>query len=198
MSKIETPSFFIVAGPNGAGKTTFINGLVLEIKRNFKVLNYDLILKTMNKADDVSLSLSAGKELIKTFNRYKNESVSFIYETVLSDNTTFLQRKIIEMQQDEWQVVLFYIWISSYKISKERVNQRVVSGGHPVPEELLRKRYDRSINNLFKSYLPICHSVICYENDDTNAQKSPNLVFVKNDGKITVNDNMNFWRMKHL
>ena len=199
MKNVNTkPSLIIVAGPNGAGKSTFITEFLLEKQNHYQILNYDMILKTLNETDTALLSLLAGKELLKTFNRYQKESVSFIYETVLSDSTKYLSNKINEMQENNWEVVLFYIWISSNKISQNRVTQRVESGGHSVPDELLKNRYYRSINNLFNCYMPVCHSVICYENDDSSIQIPPNLVFVKINDKMTVYDNMNYWRMRHL
>ncbi len=46
----------------------------------------------------------------------------------------------------------------------ERVQQRVESGGHSIPEDVIRRRYDRGRRNLTSLYLPLCDSWIVYDN----------------------------------
>lgn len=52
------------------------------------------------------------------------------------------------------------------EINTERVDERVVSGGHPVPKEKIKSRYIRSLGNLHRMALQ-CHRVYFFDNTDT-------------------------------
>lgn len=195
MKNVNTkPSLIIVAGPNGAGKSTFITEYLHEKKEDFQILNYDLILKAMHNSGYEQASITAGKELLKTFNRFQKESISFIYETVLSDTSKYLTNKIVELQKDNWDVVLYYLWMSSYKISRERVQQRIEVGGHSVQEDLLEKRYTRSLHNFINTYLPLCKTVYCVDNEDIKSE----LIFSKINGEIQIVDENKFNKLKEI
>ena len=51
-----------------------------------------------------------------------------------------------------------------------RVAQRVSNGGHDIPEADIRRRFKRGIYNLLNLYMPICDSVLVYNNMKTPAQ----------------------------
>jgi predicted ABC-type ATPase len=137
------PTFVIVAGPNGSGKTTFISKYLSDSDNQLEFLNYDNILKT-HASSNLTFSASSGRKLLALFKKYQMESKSFVYETVLSDMSNWLPKKITELQDLNWDVKLFYLWLSSYKISQARVEQRVSSGGHAVPFNMIKTRYSRT------------------------------------------------------
>ena len=45
---------------------------------------------------------------------------------------------------------MFYIGINSVDIVKERIKNRVLKGGHDIPEKIVEKRYNESLENLSK------------------------------------------------
>ena len=45
----------------------------------------------------------------------------------------------------------------------ERVAVRVREGGHNIPEDVIRRRYQRGIENLFKLYLPLVADAYIYD-----------------------------------
>lgn len=47
----------------------------------------------------------------------------------------------------------------------ERVAQRVREGGHNIPADVIRRRYQAGIENLFKIYMPIVDSWMLIENN---------------------------------
>jgi predicted ABC-type ATPase len=51
-----------------------------------------------------------------------------------------------------------------------RVAQRVSNGGHNIPESDIRRRFRRGIYNLINLYMPICDSVLLYNNEHTPAR----------------------------
>ncbi|WP_293334132.1 hypothetical protein [Microcoleus sp. CAWBG58] len=58
----------------------------------------------------------------------------------------------------------------SPELTVARVARRVASGGHSIPEDVIRRRYDRGLRNLIALYLPLCDNWIIYENSYETAQ----------------------------
>ena len=40
----------------------------------------------------------------------------------------------------------------------------VKAGGHNIPEDVIYRRYQRGLTNLFKFYLPLCDNWVIYDN----------------------------------
>ncbi|MFM6269074.1 MAG: Zeta toxin family protein, partial [Dolichospermum sp.] len=47
---------------------------------------------------------------------------------------------------------------------------RVASGGHNIPENIIRRRYERGRRNLTDLYLPLCDTWIVYNNSGNEPQ----------------------------
>jgi predicted ABC-type ATPase len=69
------------------------------------------------------------------------------------------------LKEKEWAVNLIYIGIDNPETNIRRVSGRVQRGGHNVPIDDIRRRYDRSLNNLAKA-IDIADLVIIYDNSD--------------------------------
>ena len=69
-------------------------------------------------------------------------------ETTLAGHEKNILKLLDRVKKNNYQIVLLYVGVSSPDIAVERVKERVAKGGHGVPEELIRKRYDESLNNL--------------------------------------------------
>ena len=51
--------------------------------------------------------------------------------------------------------MLFLLWLPNADMAVARVENRVNEGGHSVPPEAIRRRYDAGVRNLFRLYRPI-------------------------------------------
>jgi len=67
-------------------------------------------------------------------------------------------------------VHLIFFFLENEEQAIARVAQRVSNGGHGIPEEDIRQRFTRGIYNLINLYMPICDSVLVYNNMRTPAQ----------------------------
>lgn len=71
-------------------------------------------------------------------------------------------------------VRIFYVGLGSVEQHIERVRRRVARGGHDIPEERIRVRYDNSRKNLVK-LLPYLAELVAFDNtteaDPTAGQK---------------------------
>ncbi len=75
-----------------------------------------------------------------------DQGSTFTFETVMSspDKIAFMR----EAQQRGYRTYLYFVATDDPAINLARVAQRVAQGGHDVPEDRVRKRYERSIGLL--------------------------------------------------
>jgi len=166
MRKKQKPVCFVIAGPNGAGKTTFALRYLPQIAgcRNF--VNADLIAYGLSPFDSLSAQYEAGRLFLREIYANIEKRVDFAFETTLAGRSQISLLK--KLKQSGWQVVLFFLWIPDAVFSKSRVRERVVQGGHDIPDETIYRRYPRIMHNLIKTYIPLCDKVICYDNSGPN------------------------------
>jgi predicted ABC-type ATPase len=67
-----------------------------------------------------------------------------------------------------YEVHLIFVWLRSVDLAIERVAERVRRGGHAIPPQEIRRRYQRGIDNLFELYIPLADSWAVYDNSDQN------------------------------
>lgn len=100
-------------------------------------------------------------------------------ETVLS---TGKYRQLVSAAKSlRFQVRLTYVILDSPERNVERVRLRVAKGGHDVPEDKIRARYSRSLEQL-PWFLEQADQANIYDNSGA----TPRLIAVKKGGTITV------------
>mgnify|MGYP003820613589 FL=1 len=74
----------------------------------------------------------------------------FAFETTLASRSLapWLERLIA----GGYRMHLVYLWLPSAELAVQRVRIRVQAGGHDVPEETVRRRYERGLRNFFGLY----------------------------------------------
>ena len=151
---------FIIAGCNGAGKTTAFRKLLSSQFGNPLFVNPDVIARNIDDNHQWEARISAGRETLFQIRRYLEQGVSFCVETTLTS------RSYVNLVRDAhdrgYRVNLYYYWLESAEASYRRVLQRVEEGrynrsldNHAIPEEIIRRRYPKSIDNLIDIFIPI-------------------------------------------
>jgi len=142
------PDLYIIAGPNGAGKTTAAFKLLPHVINVREFVNADEIAKGISPFNPETVSIQAGKIMLQRIEALIQQQTSFVIETTL---TTIGYLKTIEAAKAKgYDVTLFYIYLNSVDLAKERVKQRVNKGGHNIPTEIIERRYFRALQNLGK------------------------------------------------
>jgi predicted ABC-type ATPase len=113
---------------------------------------------------DVSAS-QASRTAIERTQKYIDKSLSFGVETTLSGRNYLKLMK--SLKEIGWAVNLIYIGINNPETNIRWVRERVERGGHTVPMDDIRRRYERSLDNLAKA-ISVADSVII--NDDSERQ----------------------------
>jgi predicted ABC-type ATPase len=152
------PIIVVVAGSNGAGKSTFYESHLKWTGLRF--INADVIARELRTdADSAALQADAFRRDLVA----RNES--FIFETVFSDPVKAKIAFLEEAISYGYCIVVCFVGLSNHEISVERVAMRVSQGGHDVPEEKLRSRFPRTLNNL-EFAIRRLPDVLIYDNSD--------------------------------
>lgn len=146
-------TLYIIAGPNGAGKTTAANSLLPDIFRTVEFVNADEIAKGLSPFNPDGVALQAGKIMLQRIEQLISENKSFAFETTLSGLTYI--RYIQLAKAKGYEIILFFVWLNSFDLAKERVAIRVSKGGHNIPNDVVERCYKRGIEN-FSVYAVLC------------------------------------------
>jgi predicted ABC-type ATPase len=63
-----------------------------------------------------------------------------------------------------YRVKLIFLSLPSAELAVDRVAACVAQGGHPVPEDVIRRRLASGLRNFWKVYAPIVNSWVLYDN----------------------------------
>lgn len=165
------PVFILLAGPNGSGKSTFR-------ERRLRLLGLECI-----DPDEVALDIfgrqaltrdearSATIEATRQVNVYLSRGESICLETVFSDRNGHKKALVQEARSKGYYTVLIFIGVDSPEISVARVAQRVLDGGHDIPDDIIKRRFPSAFQNA-RDMLPIADLSLLYDNsgayDGTN------------------------------
>lgn len=156
------PQVVIIAGPNGAGKSTLAPYLVRDTFGLLEYVNADPIALGLSAFDSASMSLEAGRLMRDRLHGLAEHRRNFAFETTLASRSyaSWIRR----LREADYQFHLVFFWLSSVELAIERVEGRVRSGEHPVPEEVIRRRYHRGLANFFNLYQPLADTWATYDN----------------------------------
>jgi predicted ABC-type ATPase len=87
---------------------------------------------------------------------------SFAFETTLAERN--FARAIEQWRSVAYHVSLIFLSLPSADLAVQRVAQRVRQGGHPVPEEDVRRRFNRGWDHFETLYKPLVDRWVLYDN----------------------------------
>lgn len=144
---------YIVAGCNGAGKTTAFRSRLSEQFNVPLFINADEIAREMCPENVESAAFAAGRCMLQRIDEQLEQNESFCIETTLSTRNFYTL--VHKAHAKGFKVALFFYWLESSDLAVARVALRVKSGGHNIPTDIIHRRYERGIHNLFNLYIPI-------------------------------------------
>ena len=177
------PTCWIIAGPNGAGKTTFaLDFLPLFNCQHF--INTDSIAAGLNPINPEAETFNASRIFLSEIKSAILAKRNFGFETTLSGRSYLAM--IQRLKISGWRVELIYLALPGVEYSHERVKERVLTGGHSIPETDIERRFSRSLSNLLGDFSGLADQTRCFMNDS----ESPPLIFTQtNEGRqIAHND----------
>ena len=159
---------FIIAGCNGAGKTTASYTILPEILNCDEFVNADEIAKGISPFNPDKNSFQAGRIMLERIHYLRRSGNDFAFETTLS--TRSYKGFITEAQKEGYEVTLIFFYLNSVKLAIKRVKTRVIEGGHNIPENVIRRRYEKGLENFFVIFKSVVNSWILVDNSERNLQ----------------------------
>lgn len=153
---------YIIAGCNGAGKTTASFTILPEILDCTEFVNADEIARGLSPFRPATASIEAGRLMLKRINKHLEAGNNFAFETTLS--TRSYARLVVRAKDLGYQVTCVFFWLQTAELAVSRVESRVKEGGHDIPEEVIRRRYQSGLKNFFKLYVPLIHNWLFVDN----------------------------------
>jgi predicted ABC-type ATPase len=153
----------VLAGVNGAGKSSVLGEAF--IRQGARFFNPDFEAKRL-LADGAAATLAEANGLAWQLSKMRLEEAvatggHYAFETTLGGKsiTAVLKRSA----QEGVCIRITYIGLASVDLHIGRVRHRVAKGGHDIPAELIRSRYQKSRLNLIE-LLPHIEAVRVFDN----------------------------------
>lgn len=98
------------------------------------------------------------------------QRVSFAFETTLASRS--FAPWLRQLRASGYEIHILFLWLPSADFAVDRVAERVRSGGHNVPAEIVRRRYRAGLGNFFTLYQPLASTWVLYD----SSRPEPKLV----------------------
>lgn len=165
----DRPRIYVLAGVNGGGKSSIAGAAFRASGADY--YNPDEAARELiatqpglAPAEANAAAWRVGRELLE---RAVKEHLDFAFETTLGGNT--IPRLLGQAADSGSEILVWYVGLASPELHVERVAARVRRGGHLIPEEIIRRRYESSRLNLVQ-LLPSLTALRVYDN---SAQADP-------------------------
>lgn len=133
------PVLHLLAGPNGAGKSTFVTR-VLQPTTHLPFVNADVIGAERWPDAQSDHAYEAARLATAERDELLSARASFITETVFSHESKV---DLVRVANSLGYRVYLHVMIVPEETTVGRVEHRVRHGGHTVPEDKIRARYQR-------------------------------------------------------
>jgi predicted ABC-type ATPase len=174
-SRKPRPTMFILAGPNGAGKSTLYEKVIAQIVKA-PFINADQIQKTELQDQSMNAAYEAAR-IAETRRQDKiANKQSFVTESTFSHPAKL--ELIKHAKAAGFRVIVYHVNVRTANISVARVASRVESGGHNVPEDKIRERFERN-QHLIKEAVLRADRAFVFDNSALNKHPSLSMEFLE-------------------
>jgi predicted ABC-type ATPase len=150
----------LVVGPNGAGKSTFVRLILTPEMPDVAFVNPDAIAAARWPEDPEGHAYEAMNLAAATRSALIARGDDFIAESVFSHESKL---DLIREARDAGYIVVIHVLLVPEDLAVSRVVHRVRAGGHNVPEEKVRSRYQR-LWPLVCDAIALAHSATVWDN----------------------------------
>lgn len=157
---MATKELIIVGGANGVGKTTFAMEYASRYRHHY--LGADAIAAELRPDAPESVATAAAEQLLqRVASAMSSDESRVVLESTLAGRT--LRHLIRDARDAGFTTTILYLFLDSSDMCVERVHERVLKGGHFVPDADIRRRFFRSIRNFWQLYRPLVdHWLLVY------------------------------------
>lgn len=152
------PELVILAGPNGAGKTTFARSGLKSFIDQQAFLNADDMAHDANPSDVEAVAMDAARKMLRRRHELIQQQRSFCIETTLATRT--LLRFLNQAIAAGYRTTLLFLFTPHPSLNEFRVAQRVMSGGHNIETDTIRRRHKSGLQSLVSYWDAVGEGVV--------------------------------------
>src|SRR3954453_1101641 len=141
------PAIFVLAGVNGAGKSSLLGRLTRAAGSEY--FNPDEVARHIRDTTGCTAeeaNAQAWNEGKRNLESAIGDRFSYSFESTLGGHT--ISSLLADAANAGMQVIVWFVGLSSPEQHIARVRARVAAGGHDIPEETIRRRWDASRRNV--------------------------------------------------
>lgn len=158
----SVPNMVVLAGPNGAGKSTSASSILKDALGVDEFVNADVIARGLSGFEPGRAAMAAGRIMLARLRKLARQRSSFSFETTLASRS--FAPWLADLIQTGYQFHLVFLWLPDPDMAVARVAATVREGGHDVPEETIRRRYEAGLHNFFSLYQPMATTWVFWDN----------------------------------
>ena len=177
---VDKPRLLIVGGPNGSGKTTI--ALQYATAEGIPYIGADQIAGSIDPVTPESRRIEAGRQFIRSVDQAISSGQSCVCESTRAGLT--IRNSINKAAETGFESTIVFVFVDSAEVCMARVAERVRKGGHNVPQQDIRRRFHRSINNFWTLYRELVDNWVVLYNGGSQIQD----VSMGSQQQITVRD----------
>lgn len=148
-------------------------------------MNADEIARGLSPFNSDSTMVQSGRLMLDRMNGLLTKGGDFAFETTLS--TKSFRSFVLKAKEQGYRVSLLFFWLNHPDLAVKRVEIRVKEGGHHIPENVIRRRYENGLNNFFKVFYDQVDEWMFIDNSgdpyEVIAEKDDGFLKVKNEHK---------------
>ncbi len=182
---MSRPFLYVLAGVNGAGKSS-VGGHVLR-EAGLDWFNPDTFARSLRELSGLSQAEANGQAWQEGVNRIRDaldQRRNHAFETTLGGNSI---AALLHEASRSHDVLMWFCGLSSPEQHIARVQARVRSGGHPINEADIRRRWPLAQQNLVR-LMPVLAQLQVYDNSADaapgEAVPDPQLLLQMEDGQV--------------
>lgn len=134
-------------------------------------VNADTIASGLSAYNPEGAALAAGRVMLGRLRELAESRIDFAFETTLSGQGH--ARWLRDLRASGYRAHLVFLSLPSAEAAIARVSDRVKRGGHDVPADVVRRRYEAGLQNLFALYR---HVVDTWQLFDNSPVEGPRLI----------------------
>ncbi len=156
-----SPAVVVLGGPNGAGKSTAAPRLLRGALKVDEFVNADTLAQGLSAFRPQDVAVEAGRLTLARLDALEAQRRSFAFEATLASLT--LARRLERLSANGYRVHVVYLWLPTVDLALARVAERVRVGGHHVPDDAVRRRFQRGRENFFTRYRVLADKWYMYD-----------------------------------
>src|SRR5215471_20243922 len=144
------------------GKNTFARSFLPKYAECQNFINADLIAQGLAPFAPQTAAVRAGRIMLEQIENFARRGVDFGFETTLSGRSYL--SLIGDLKTRQYKITIYFLWAPTVEVTGSRIKQRVLKGGHDIPEVDQNRRFARSLENFLNHYRPLADAWTLFNN----------------------------------